>query len=133
MRILIDTNVLISAALNPGGVPYQAYVKAVTYPNHGIICEQNVDEIKRVFNKKFPDKLSALDRFLATALMTLELVPMPTRERDLEVKVRDAADRPILRAAMEAGADILLTGDRDFLEAGIEHPSIMTPMTFISN
>ena len=133
MRILIDTNVLISAALNPGGVPYQAYVKAVTYPNHGIICEQNVDEIKRVFNKKFPDKLSALDRFLATALMTLELVPMPTRERDLEVKVRDTADRPILRAAMEAGADILLTGDRDFLEAGIEHPSIVTPMTFISN
>ena len=133
MRILIDTNVLISAALNPGGVPYQAYVKAVTYPNHGIICEQNVDEIKRVFNKKFPDKLSALDRFLATALMTLELVPMPTRERDLEVKVRDAADRPILRAAMEAGADILLTGDRDFLEAGIEHHSIVTPMTFISN
>jgi len=133
MRILIDTNVLISAALNPGGVPYQAYVKAVTYPNHGIICEQNVDEIKRVFNKKFPDKLSALDRFLATALMTLELVPVPTRERDLEVKVRDAADRPILRAAMEAGADILLTGDRDFLEAGIEHPSIVTPMTFISN
>ena len=133
MRILIDTNVLISAALNPGGVPYQAYVKAVTYPNHGIICEQNVDEIKRVFNKKFPDKLSALDRFLATALMTLELVPMPTREGDLEVKVRDAADRPILRAAMEAGADILLTGDRDFLEAGIEHPSIVTPMTFISN
>lgn len=133
MRILIDTNVLISAALNPGGVPYQAYVKAVTYPNHGIICEQNVDEIKRVFNKKFPDKLSALDRFLATALMTLELVPMPTRERDLEVKVRDAADRPILRAAMDAGADILLTGDRDFLEAGIEHPSIVTPMTFISN
>lgn len=133
MRILIDTNVLISAALNPGGVLYQAYVKAVTYPNHGIICEQNVDEIKRVFNKKFPDKLSALDRFLATALMTLELVPVPTRERDLEVKVRDAADRPILRAAMEAGADILLTGDRDFLEAGIEHPSIVTPMTFISN
>ena len=133
MRILIDTNVLISAALNPGGVPYQAYVKAVTYPNHGIICEQNVDEIKRVFNKKFPDKLSALDRFLATALMTLELVPMPTRERDLEVKVRDAADRPILRAAVEAGADILLTGDWDFLEAGIEHPSIVTPMTFISN
>ena len=133
MRILIDTNVLISAALNPGGVPYQAYVKAVTYPNHGIICEQNVDEIKRVFNKKFPDKLSALDRFLATALMTLELVPMSTKERDLEVKVRDAADRPILRAAMEAGADILLTGDRDFLEAGIEHPTIVTPMTFISN
>lgn len=28
MRVLIDTNVLISAALNANGVPYQAYVKA---------------------------------------------------------------------------------------------------------
>ena len=32
MKVLIDTNVLISAALNPRGVPYQAYVKAASYP-----------------------------------------------------------------------------------------------------
>ena len=37
MRVLIDTNVLISAALNVDGVPYQAYVKAASYPNHGLI------------------------------------------------------------------------------------------------
>lgn len=34
MRVLIDTNVLISAALNTNSVTYQAYKKAVTYPNH---------------------------------------------------------------------------------------------------
>ena len=28
MRILIDTNVLISATLNPDSTPFQAYVKA---------------------------------------------------------------------------------------------------------
>lgn len=44
MRVLIDTNILISAALNAGGVPYRAYVKAASYSNHGLICEQNVDE-----------------------------------------------------------------------------------------
>ena len=44
MRVLIDTNVLISAALSEKGTPYQAYVKAASYPNHGLICEQNVDE-----------------------------------------------------------------------------------------
>lgn len=43
MRILIDTNVLISAALNTAGTPYLAYVKAASYPNHGLICEQNVE------------------------------------------------------------------------------------------
>ena len=32
MRVLIDTNVLISAALSPGGTPAQAYGKAAPAP-----------------------------------------------------------------------------------------------------
>ena len=131
MRVLIDTNVLISAALNANSVPYQAYVKAVTYPNHGLICEQNVDEMKRIFNKKFPNRLAALDRFLSVALLRMELVPIPTDEDIAELKIRDVKDRPILRAAMEAGADVLLTGDKDFLESGLERPAIMTPAEFV--
>ena len=125
MRVLIDTNVLISAALNANGVPYQAYVKAASYPNHGLICEQNVDEMKRIFNKKFPKRLAALDKFLSMALLTLEFVPIPTDENISESQVRDADDRPILRAAIGAKADILLTGDKDFLESGLKNPKIM--------
>lgn len=83
MRVLIDTNILISAALSANGVPFQAYVKAASYPNHGLICEQNVD------------------------------------------------DCPILRAAIEAKADVLLTGDKDFLESGVKNPMIMTPAEFL--
>lgn len=131
MRILIDTNVLISAALNADGVPFRAYVKAASYPNHGLICEQNVDEMKRIFNKKFPNRLAALDKFLSVALMTLELVPVPMDENISEMQIRDTNDRPILRAAIEAKADILLTGDKDFLESGLKNPIIMTPSEFI--
>ena len=107
MRVLIDTNVLISAALSANGTPYQAYVKAASYPNRGLICEQNVDEMRRIFNKKFPSKLAALDKFLSVALLTLELVPVPTEEDRTEAQIRDVNDRPILRAAIEAGADVL--------------------------
>ena len=89
MRVLIDTNVLISAALSANGTPYQAYVKAASYPNHGLICEQNVDEMKRIFNKKFPNRLAALDKFLSVALLTLELVPVPTEEDMTETQIRD--------------------------------------------
>lgn len=128
---MIDTNVLISAALSANGVPYQAYVKAVTYPNHGLICEQNVDEMKRIFNKKFPNRLAALDRFLSVALLTMELVPIPTDEDIAELQIRDVKDRPILRAAMKARADVLLTGDKDFLESGLEKLKILTPAEFI--
>lgn len=133
MRILIDTNVLISAALSANGVPFQAYIKAVTYPNHGLVCEQNIDEMKRIFYKKFPNRLAALDKFLSVALLTLELVKVPTREDNLEMKIRDVDDRPILRTAIEAKVDILLTGDKDFLESGIENPRIMTPADFLKS
>lgn len=131
MRVLIDTNVLISAALSANGVPFQAYVKAASYPNRGLICEQNVDEMKRIFNKKFPNRLASLDKFLSVALMTLELVPVPMDENSSELKIRDINDRPILRAAIAAEADILLTGDKDFLESGLENPAIMTPAEFL--
>lgn len=132
MRVLIDTNVLISAALNANGVPYQAYVKAASYPNHGLICEQNVDEMKRIFNKKFPKRLAALDKFLSIALLTLELVPIPIDENMSESQIRDTDDRPILRAAINAKADVLLTGDKDFLESGLKYPLIMTPADFLT-
>lgn len=80
MRVLIDTNILISAALSSKGTPYQAFIKAVTYPNHGMVCEQNIDELRRIFNRKFPQKIHALETFLSLALMTLELVPTPVEE-----------------------------------------------------
>ncbi len=131
MRVLIDTNVLISAALNANGVPFQAYVKATSYPNHGLICEQNVDEMKRIFHKKFHNRLAALDKFLSASLLTLELAPIPMNENISEIKIRDINDRPILRAAIEAKADILLTGDKDFLESGVKKPMIMTPAAFL--
>ena len=131
MRVLIDTNVLISAALKADGSPWLAYQKAASYPNHGLICEQNVDELKRIFNKKFPHRLISLDKFLSIALLTLELVSVPDNELTEEALIRDVKDRPILRAAIKAKADVLLTGDKDFLEFGIDNPAIMTPAEFL--
>ena len=132
MRVLIDTNILISAALSSKGTPYQAFIKAVTYPNHGMVCEQNIDELRRIFNRKFPQKIHALETFLSLALMTLELVPTPVEEHVSESKVRDVNDRPRLRAAIHAKADILLTGDKDFLESGLATPQILTAADFVN-
>lgn len=88
--------------------------------------------MKRIFNKKFPKRITSLDKFLSTALLTLELVPVPTDENISESQIRDVYDRPILRAAIEAKADVLLTGDKDFLESGLKNPRIMTPAEFLN-
>lgn len=133
MRVLIDTNILISAALYSNGTPYRAFIKAVSYPNHGLICEQNIDEMRRIFNRKFPRKIAALEKFLSLALMTLEMVPTPVEEYKSEMQIRDINDRPILRAAIHANADILLTGDKDFLESDLENPKIMTAIDFVQS
>lgn len=131
MRILIDTNILISAALNSHGTPYKAYLKAVTYPNKGIICDQNIEELWRIFNRKFPTKISMLEKFLAYSLSVIEVVTTPEMEEDVEKLIRDVKDRPILRAALSAKADVLLTGDKDFLESGVTDPKIMTAAEFL--
>jgi len=132
MIVFLDTNILISAALNSKGVPYQAFLKAVTYPNKAIICEQNLVEIKNVFQRKFPDKLKLLEQFLTLALQVIELVPIPYGVNNNEILIRDIADRPILRAAICAKADIVLTGDKDFLESDIRNPKMMTASQFLN-
>lgn len=63
--------------------------------------------------------------------MSLELIPVSDTELIEEAKIRDVKDKPILRAAIESKADILLTGDKDFLESGVDHPAIMTPAEFL--
>lgn len=131
MRILIDTNILISAALNSHGTPYKAYLKAVTYPNKGIICDQNIEELWRIFNRKFPTKISMLEKFLAYSLSVIEVATTPEMEEDAEKLIRDVKDRPILRAALNAKADVLLTGDKDFHESGVTDPKIMTAAEFL--
>lgn len=131
MRILIDTNVLISAALNSKGTPYKAFLKAVIHPNKGVVCDQNIEELRRIFNRKFSNKIDMLEHFLSIALIALEVVPTSSGEVREEAKIRDVADRPILRAAINARVDILLTGDRDFLESGIENPIMLTAAEFL--
>ena len=131
MKVFIDTNIFISAALNPEGIPFHAYVKATSYPNRGLLCEQNVNEMKRIFIKKFPKHIAALQGFLETALLSLELIPVPADESSFETLIRDVNDRPILRAAIAAKADILLTGDKDFLDSGIKKPVPMAPAEFL--
>lgn len=126
MRVLIDTNILISAALSPTGTPYKAFLKAVTYPNKGMICDQNIEELWRIFNRKFPTKISILEKFLAYSLTVIEVVPTPKDEDIAEQLIRDINDRAILRAAINAKADVLLTGDKDFLESDVTNPKIMT-------
>jgi len=90
-----------------------------------------IEVYRRVYNRKFPDKLDWLQAFLAFALPVLEVVRTPALDLEVEAKIRDISDRPILRAAIAANVDVIITGDNDFLESGVTNPCIMTAADFV--
>ena len=100
-------------------------------PNRAVICDQNIEEARRIFQKKFPTKIAALDEFFTRALAEVELINVPDDAVASEELVRDTADRTILRSAVASSCDVLLTGDRDLLDAGIAAPAVMSPRWFL--
>lgn len=131
MKVMVDTNIIISAALFPAGRAAQAFYKAMLPPYEPIVCDYIVDELHRKFREKFPDRLTELEAFLFNALSFIKVVPTPEEEAVAESKVRDPKDRPILRAALNAHADLFLTGDKDFLESSITDPRIIGVADFL--
>ena len=131
MRVMLDTNILVSAIYSASGTPALAYQKASEPPHSLVLCDQILDELRRIFNRKFPLKIASMERFLSMAKYDLITIVPEDASGVEEHKVRDPADRPILRAAVKASVDILVTGDKDFLESAVENPKIMTAADFL--
>jgi uncharacterized protein len=131
MRVMLDTNIIISAALFPRGRAAAAYMKALQYPYEPIVCDYVVDELHRKFAQKFPDKVVELEAFLFSSLSVIKQVETSKEAVAAEKYIRDPKDRPILRAALNAHADLFLTGDKDFLESSIEDPRIISVADFL--
>jgi putative PIN family toxin of toxin-antitoxin system len=134
MRCLIDTNILISAALFPNSVPAQAFMKAVSPPHNAVVCDYSLDEMRRVYNRKFPHKIPDFERFLSLLIFSVEVIATPEEAEgnaDSEKKIRDLNDRPIYWTAISAKVDSILTGDKDLLDSGLTHPQMLTAAEFI--
>ena len=132
MRVMIDTNIFISAALFPNGRASQALMKALLPPFQPVTCDYVVDELHRKFQEKFPERMTELEAFLYSALDIIDVVKTPREFVEEELLIRDVKDRPILRAALSSNADFFLTGDKDFLESSVEDPRIISVTDFLS-
>lgn len=117
MKILVDTNILISAVLFPRSKPARALI--YTAESHELIlCDQNLSELREVLGRKAPQTLPDAEVLLAE--LSYELIPSVTHAEKL---IRDSKDQPILNAAILYDIDIILTGDTaaQFLDSeGVE-------------
>jgi uncharacterized protein len=132
MRVFLDTNILFSAILFPNSTPDKALQKAISL-HHAITCDYVLDELRRNIAKKFPDKISYVDSFLLVLSMSIEVVKVSYDINDDTIELRDPYDKPVLRAARESKCDVLISGDKDFLESNIKNPKCITAKDFLEN
>lgn len=125
MKILIDTNILISTVLFSNSKPAKALLHTSEYHDM-ILCDRNIYELRKVLARKAPNSLPDAEVLLAE--LSYELIPASYHAEKL---IRDAKDQPILNAAIVADVDIILTGDKDFLSLDMKHPTCMTAAQFL--
>jgi putative PIN family toxin of toxin-antitoxin system len=125
MKILVDTNILISALLFPRSKPAKALLYTAEHHDM-VLCDRNLYELRDVLKRKVPNALPDAEVLLAE--LSYELIPAAYHAQKL---IRDAKDQPILDAAIVADVDIILTGDKDFLSLDMEHPKCMTVAQFL--
>lgn len=115
LKLVVDTNVLISAALSGQGTP--AKLLRLVLDGHTLVFSQpTFNELQsRLYRPKFDRYITLEQRqrllhdFNACAHW-VELAPYPTY-------CRDPDDDKFIATALQAQADWLVSGDRDLLEA----------------
>ena len=127
MRILIDTNILFSALVFPHSKPAKALLYIADH-HEIVLCDRNISELRDILRRKAPKFLPDAEVLLAE--MAYELIPAVDHAEKL---IRDAQDQPILNAAIVSNADIILTGDKDFLSLDMQHPKCMNVAQFLEN
>lgn len=132
IKVMLDSNVILSAIYKTEGIPFEAYRKASKSPYSLVLSDQILVEIQRVCHRKFPQKLKLMHEFLI--ISKFNIVPLDINNQIIidKAKIRDITDRPILQVARKAGVEIIVTGDNDFLDNGIITPKILTAAQFIS-
>ena len=128
LRVVLDTNVLVSGLAYPGSVPGHI----VTLWLHGgldvVLSRYILDETARVLPRLSRIELSDNEiRDLIDSLMFLADVIEPDAQRDADL--RDVADQQVLATLRASQADYLITGDRDLLALQEKYP-IVTPAIF---
>ena len=124
---MIDANVIVSAILFPGSILSKILKHIVTYSKI-TLSQYTIDEIHKVFKRKFPHRINEMESFLRKFPYETFILNEITTEK--YPNIRDLNDMPVLANAIESKVDILITGDKDFDEIKIKKPKIMNPRMY---
>ncbi|MDQ7818929.1 MAG: putative toxin-antitoxin system toxin component, PIN family [Armatimonadota bacterium] len=112
MRIVLDTNVLISALAFPGSIPDQLLSRVRRGDAELFISPFILDEFERVLREKF--RLSRREAAARVRAVRAMARVVHTTARVTVIRAKEDDNR-ILECAVAAEAEFLVTGDRTHL------------------
>lgn len=125
---MLDTNVLVSFAIFRSPT-IRSVVEDAALRNELVIPTFVLDELRDVITRKWPARLTAVNRFIDA--VPHQVVETPKGASDNPYGIRDPNDAPVIASAIAGGVDVLVTGDRDFEDLPLERPVIVTPSQYV--
>ena len=129
MRVVLDTNVLIAAALKGGLAADIIDMAATTSLINLIISEEILQELQEKLINKFSWSKDRINFFVENILQIAEFVQIT---ESVSVIKRDPEDNKILECAISGKADLIVTLDQDLINLksfrgiGIIHPKTLS-------
>ena len=111
MRVVFDTNVLVSALVFPGGRGEEALARIIAERDELILSKPILDETLGVLARKFARDAEELAH-VAVFLGELSRTVKPRRQVEI---LKDAPDNRVLECAVAGRAHAIVTGDKALL------------------
>jgi putative PIN family toxin of toxin-antitoxin system len=128
LRLIVDTNVLVSAALKPDGLQRTVFLIAITRPARLYVSRPILNEYSRVLGR--PElRIRKGARLQLLQLVKNRSFPVLPRRR-LQV-TSDPDDNIFIECADAARADYLVTGNRKHFPRFWKGTKVITPREFI--
>lgn len=112
MRVVFDTNIFISAFIFPGSEAERAVLKIIDGLDILLLSKEILDEFLYILSTKFSRDEEEISR-VAVILSEISEWIKPTERINI---LADHPDNRILECAVSGKADIIVTGDKNFLK-----------------
>lgn len=113
MRVVLDTNVLVSAYVFPGGTPEQILSLALEERLRLITSRPLLLELGRVLQQKFEWKPDRAEAAVAQVVRVGDVVDPQESIEDIQT---DPQDNRVLEAAAAGNAERIVSGDHHLLK-----------------
>lgn len=129
LRLVIDTNVVISAAIKPAGLQRTVLLLAITKPARWYVSRPVLEEYRDVLARKELNIRKGLQSQLLQLIRKRSDCLSKTRRVEAAL---EPDDNVFLECADAAGADYLVTGNQKHFPKFWKKTKVITPGEFIS-